>query len=106
MAVHYNCRGLQVHWAGHLHGLEAHAGVAVASGLDIALQWPDTPGTTHAWLLREPTATGLVQSLALLSPNGELRLLLGPLHAQARPQPCAWRAALHAACGDQIGMAC
>lgn len=106
MSAHFSYRGLQLTWTGVLHHLDGRAGVALASGFDIELQWSETPPGPQAWLLREPTSSGLVQSLALLAPDGELRLLLAPLHDPARPQPCAWRSAINAACGGHCGTAC
>lgn len=102
----FNCRGLQLTWTGVLHHLDGRAGLALASGFDIELQWSEVHPGPQAWLVRQPTSSGLVQSLALLAPDGELRLLLAPLHAPARPQPCAWRAAVNAACGGPLGTAC
>jgi putative heme degradation protein len=106
MSAHFSCRGLQLTWTGVLHHLDGRTGVAVARGFDIELQWSETPPGPQVWLIREPTSSGLVQSLALLAPDGALRLLLAPLHDPARPQPCAWRSAINAACGGFCGTAC
>lgn len=106
MSVCFAHSGLQLGWSGHLHRLEGRAGDAIASGFDIELQWSESPSGLQAWLVREPTASGLVQSLALLAPDGELRLLLAPLQAPERPQPCAWRSSISAVCGSPSGSAC
>lgn len=106
MSAQFGSRGVQLTWTGVLHHLEDRADVALASGFDIELQWSETPAGPQAWLIREPTSSGLVQSLALLAPDGALRLLLAPLHDPARPQPCAWRSAINAVCGGHCGTAC
>lgn len=106
LSARFACSGLRLDWSGHLHHLEERSGVAIASDLDIKLQWSESPSALPAWLLREPTARGLMQSLALLAPDGEVRLLLAPLHAPERPEPCAWRSAISAVCGSHLGSAC
>jgi putative heme degradation protein len=106
MSAQFGYRGLQLIWTGVLHHLDGRAGVALVSGFGIELQWSETLPGPQAWLIREPTSSGLRQSLALLAPDGDLRLLLAPQHAPARPQPCAWRLAINAACGGHCGSAC
>jgi putative heme degradation protein len=106
MSVCFARRGLQLGWSGHLHRLDGRKGAAIASGFDVELQWSESPSGLQAWLLREPTASGLALSLALLAPDGELRMLLAPLQAPERPQPCAWRSSISAVCGNHCGSAC
>ena len=106
MSVCFAHCGLQLGWSGHLHRLDGRTGAAIAGGFDVELQWSESPSGLHAWLLREPTASGLVKSLALLAPDGEVRMLLAPLQAPERPQPCAWRSSISAVCGSHCGSAC
>lgn len=100
------CRGLRLAWTGALHHLTGSDGLASASGAGLQIEWREARPGPQAWLLREPTAAGLLQSLALLAPNGELRLLLRPAQGRSRPQPCAWQSALDAASGGRCGSAC
>lgn len=106
MTASFSCRGLNIEWTGLLLELTGRAGLVTASGVDMRLQWCQSRPGPQAWLVRKPTSFGLVQSLALQAPDGELRLLLRPAPDGARLQPCAWRAAIDAAIGGPCGCAC
>ena len=103
------CRGVRLRWDGLVQALAAQRGWAMATGRDFELQWSEASAALEARVMREPTAAGLVQTIAVQSPGGDTRLLLrpaSPAHAGAHPQPCAWRAAIEAALGGRCGQAC
>lgn len=106
MTASFVCRGLRTGCTGPLLELRDGAGLASARGHDIDLQWCEGREGGQAWLVREPTSLGLMQSFALLAPDGGLRLHLQPAVDGATPQSCAWRAAVNAARGGPCGAAC
>lgn len=106
LRVAFHGRGLRLCWQGQLHHLLGRHGVGIACGRGLELHWRETRPGPQVWLLREPAPTGLAQSLLMLAPDGELRLVVEPA-PQCRPtQPCAWRWALDAALGGGCGSAC
>jgi len=98
--------GVQFDWRGPLHQLTWHDGTAQVGALDFSLRWREAQPGLQTWLLRTPTSVGLQQSLALVAPDGTVRLQLAPDSPSTKPQPCAWRTAIQAACDTQIGSAC
>jgi putative heme degradation protein len=106
MMASFACHGLRMGWTGSLLELGGRAGLAFARGLDTVFHWCEAGTGAQAWLVREPTSFGLVQSVALLAPDGGLRLHLQPAAGGATPQPCAWRTAINAARVGPCGSAC
>ena len=106
MTASFASHGLRMGWTGSLLELGGRAGLAFARGPDTELHWCEAGAGAQAWLVREPTSFGLVQSVALLAPDGGLRLHLQPAADGATPQPCAWRAAINTARGGPCGAAC
>lgn len=106
MMASFACHGLRMGWTGSLLELGGRAGLAFARGLDTEFHWCEAGTGAQAWLVREPTSFGLVQSVVLLAPDGGLRLHLQPAAGGATPQPCAWRTAINAARGEPCGSAC